>query len=40
MFTATVAAMPARFDNVAKSAAELCELEVRFIQVPRRMLKN
>ncbi len=40
MFTATVAAMPSRFDNVAKSAAELCEPEVQFIHVPRRTLKT
>ncbi len=40
MFVAIVAAIPARFDNVAKSAAELCEPEVRFVQVPRRTLKT
>ena len=40
MFSAIVAAIPARFDNVAKGAAELCEPEVRFFQVPRRTLKT
>ncbi len=40
MFADRVAAMPARFDNVASGAAELCEPQAQFIQVPRRTLKN
>jgi hypothetical protein len=32
--------MPARFDNVASGAAELCEPQAQFIQVPRRTLKT
>jgi len=40
MFADRVAAMPARFDNVAREAAELLEPEVQFIQVPRRTLKT
>lgn len=40
MFADRVAAMPARFDNVAKEVAELCEPQAQFIQVPHRMLKN
>lgn len=40
MFADRVAAMPARFDNVAREAAELCEPQTQFIQVPRRMLKT
>ena len=39
-FADRVAAMPARFDNVAAGAAELCEPEAQFIQVPRRTLKT
>jgi hypothetical protein len=35
MFADRVAAMPARFDNVATEAAELCEPQVQFIQIPR-----
>lgn len=35
-----VAAMPARFDNIASSAAELCEPQAQFIQLPRRTLKT
>lgn len=35
-----IAAMPARFDNVASAAAELCEPKAQFIQVPRRTLKT
>lgn len=40
MFADRVAAMPARFDNTAVEAAELCEPQVQFIQVPRRTLKT
>ena len=40
MFADRVAAMPARFDNVTREAAELCEPQAQFIQVPRRMLKT
>ncbi len=40
MFADRVAAMPARFENVASGAAELCEPEVQFVQVPRRTLKT
>ena len=40
MFADRVAAMPARFDNVVREAAELCEPKTRFIQIPRRMLKT
>lgn len=40
MFSDRVAAMPARFDNVASGAAELCEPQAQFIQVPRRTLKT
>ena len=40
MFADRVAAMPARFDNVASGAAELCEPQAQFIQVPRRTLKT
>ncbi len=40
MFADRVAAMPARFDNVVREAAELCEPQTQFIQVPRRMLKT
>ncbi|WP_198244466.1 BREX system P-loop protein BrxC [methane-oxidizing endosymbiont of Gigantopelta aegis] len=40
MFADRVAAMPARFDNVAMGAAELCEPKAQFIQVPRRTLKT
>jgi len=40
MFADRVAALPARFDNVASSAAELCEPEIQFIAVPRRTLKS
>jgi len=40
MFADRVAAMPARFDNVARDAAELLEPEAQFIQVPRRTLKT
>jgi len=40
MFADRVAAMPARFDNVASRAAELCEPQAQFIQVPRRTLKT
>jgi len=38
--TDRVAALPARFDNVAVDAAELLEPQVQFIQVPRRTLKT
>lgn len=40
MFADRVAAMPARFDNVATGAAELCEPQAQFIQMPRRTLKT
>lgn len=40
MFADRVAAMPARFDNVVREAAELCEPQTQFIQIPRRMLKT
>jgi hypothetical protein len=40
MFADRVAAMPARFDQVAQGAAELCEPQAQFIQVPRRTLKT
>jgi hypothetical protein len=40
MFADRVAAMPARFDNIASGAAELCEPQAQFIQVPRRTLKT
>jgi len=40
MFADRVAAMPARFDNIAAGAAEMCEPEAQFIQVPRRTLKT
>ena len=40
MFADRVAAMPVRFDNVASGAAELCEPQAQFIQVPRRTLKT
>ncbi len=40
MFADRVAAMPARFNNVATKAAELLEPEAQFIQVPRRTLKT
>ncbi|MCH5276204.1 MAG: BREX system P-loop protein BrxC [Desulfovibrionaceae bacterium] len=40
LFEACVAAMPARFDEVARQAAELCEPQSQVIQVPRRTLKT
>jgi hypothetical protein len=40
MLSAIVAAMPARFDNVASKAAELREPQARFVQVPQRTLKT
>ena len=40
MFADRVAAMPARFNNVAASAAELLEPEAQFVQVPRRTLRT
>jgi hypothetical protein len=40
MFADRVAAMSSRFDNVLSTAAELCEPEAQFIQVPRRTLKT
>ena len=40
MFTDRVAALPGRFDNVAIRAAELCEPEIQFVDVPRRTLKT
>jgi hypothetical protein len=39
-FSDRVAAMPARFEQVAQAAAELCEPQAQFIQVPRRTLKT
>ena len=40
MFSDRVAALPARFDSVASGAAQLCEPQAQFIQVPRRTLKT
>ena len=40
MFADRVAAMLARFDNVAACAAELCEPEAQFIPIPRSTLKT
>ena len=40
MFADRVAALPSRFDNVAVGAAELCEPEIQFVNVPRRTLKT
>jgi hypothetical protein len=40
MFADRVAAMPARFDNVAAKSAELCDPQVQFIQVPHCTLKT
>ena len=40
MFNDKVAAMPWRFDKVLQGAAELCEPEVQFVQLPRRTLKT
>ena len=40
MFTDRVAALPSRFNNVAISAAELCEPEIQIVDVPRRTLKT
>ncbi|HOR91506.1 MAG TPA: BREX system P-loop protein BrxC [Rectinema sp.] len=40
MFSDRVAAMPTRFENIARRAAELCEPKVQFIQIPRRTLKT
>lgn len=40
MFVDRVAALPARFDNVASGAAEMCEPQAQFIQMPRRTLKT
>ncbi|MBQ8037276.1 MAG: hypothetical protein IJ268_09800 [Proteobacteria bacterium] len=34
------AALPARFDRVAKAVAELCEPEVLFVDIPHRVLKT
>ncbi len=39
-FADRVAAMPARFDAVARRAAELCEPEIQFVRLPRRTLKT
>ena len=39
-FEAFVAAIPSRFDNVAAGVAELCEPEVQFVQVSRRLFKT
>ncbi len=40
MFNDRVAALPSRFNNVAIGAAELCEPEIQFVDVPRRTLKT
>ena len=40
LFTDCVAALPGRFDSVAVDAAELCEPEIQFVNVPRRTLKT
>ena len=40
MLADRVAAMPGRFENVARGATELCEPQAQFIQVPRRTLKT
>lgn len=40
MLADRVAAMSGRFDNVANQAAELCEPQAQFIQLPRRTLKT
>jgi hypothetical protein len=40
MFADRVAAMPARFDNVASGAAELCEPQIQFVHLHRRTLKT
>lgn len=40
MFADRVAALPARFDSVAREAAELCEPKAQFIQLPQRTLKT
>jgi len=39
-FADRVAAMPARFEQVAQAAAELCEPQAQFVQVPRRTLRT
>jgi hypothetical protein len=39
-FADRVAAIAARFDDVASDAAKLCEPEVQFVHVPRRTLKT
>ncbi|KAF1075925.1 BREX system P-loop protein BrxC [Halodesulfovibrio sp. MK-HDV] len=39
-FADRVAAMPSRFDNVASKAAELCEPEAQFVNLPRCTLKT
>ena len=39
-FADRVAAMPARFEQVAQAAAELSEPQAQFVQVPRRTLKT
>ena len=40
MFADRVAAMPGRFEMVAQGAAELCEPQAQFVQVPRHTLKT
>jgi len=40
MLADRVAAMTGRFENVARGAAEMCEPQAQFIQVPRRTLKT
>ncbi len=37
---ALVAAVPSRFDNVATRAAELCEPEVQFVELPSNIMKT
>lgn len=39
-FKALVTALPSRFENVAIRAAEMCQLKVQFVSVPRRIMKS
>ncbi|PIY20715.1 MAG: hypothetical protein COZ12_08575, partial [Deltaproteobacteria bacterium CG_4_10_14_3_um_filter_60_8] len=39
-FSDQIAALPGRFATVLENAAEMCEPEAQFIQVPRRTLKT
>jgi hypothetical protein len=39
-FADRVAALPARFDNIASAAVKLCEPKSQLIRVPRRTLKT